>query len=163
MSLQSFSILPGAPSAPTSVTITSTSSTTALDYIKPNETVRVRWSGAAAGTGGSITGYKIWYRQDDTTTAKFAEVASSLTSGYTDISIRGYTPGNKLIVSVGTKGTGDLYSDNKRASNSPIVNHRPTITTASFNSNEIISGNSATINLVGSSEDSGQSVSSICY
>ena len=159
MSLQSFSISPGAPSAPTSVTITSTSSTTALDYIKPNQTVRVRWSGAAAGTGGSITGYKIWYRQDNATTAKFAEVASSLTSGYTDISIRGYTPGNKLIVSVGTKGTGDLYSDNKRASNSPTVNHPPTITTASFNPSEIISGNSATINLKGSSGDSGQSVS----
>ena len=149
----------GAPSAPTSVTITSTSSTTALSYIKPNQTVRVRWSGAAAGTGGSITGYKIWYRQDNTTTANFAEVASSLTSGYTDISIRGYTPGKKLIVSVGTKGTGDLYSDNKRASNSPTVNNRPTITTASFNPSEIISGNSATINLVGSSGDSGQSVS----
>lgn len=159
MSLQSFSISPGAPSAPTSVTITSTSSTTALDYIKPNQTVRVRWSGAAAGTGGSITGYKIWYRQDNTTTANFAEVASSLTSGYTDISIRGYTPGNKLIVSVGTKGSGDLYSDNKRASNLPTVNNRPTITTASFNSSEIISGDSATINLKGSSEDSGQSVS----
>lgn len=159
MSLQSFSILPGAPSAPTSVTITSTSSTTALDYIKPNQTVRVRWSGAAAGTGGSITGYKIWYRQDNTTTANFAEVASSLTSGYTDISIRGYTPGNKLIVSVGTKGTGDLYSDNKRASNSPTVNNRPTITTASFNPSEIISGDSATINLEGYSGDSGQSVS----
>lgn len=159
MSLQSFSMSPGAPSAPTSVTITSTSSTTALDYIKPNQTVRVRWSGAAAGTGGSITGYKIWYRQDNATTAKFAEVASSLTSGYADISIRGYTPGNKLIVSVGTKGTGDLYSDNKRASNSPTVNNRPTITTASFNPSEIISGDSATINLVGSSEDSGQSVS----
>lgn len=159
MSLQSFSILPGAPSAPTSVTITSTSSTTALDYIKPNQTVRVRWSGAAAGAGGSITGYKIWYRQDNSTTAIFAEVASSLTSGYTDISIRGYTPGNKLIVSVGTKGTGDLYSDNKRASNSPIVNNRPTITTASFNHSEIISGNSVTINLKGSSGDLGQSVS----
>lgn len=149
----------GAPSAPTSVTITSTSSTTALSYIKPTQTVRVRWSGAAAGTGGSITGYKIWYRQDSTTTANFAEVASSLTSGYTDISISGYTPGNKLIVSVGTKGTGDLYSDNKRASTSPIVNNPPTITTASFNQSAIISGNSATINLVGSSGDSGQSVS----
>lgn len=149
----------GAPSAPTNATITSTSSTTALDYIKPNQTVRVRWSGAAAGTGGSITGYKIWYRQDNATTANFAEVASSLTSGYTDISIRGYTPGNKLIVSVGTKGTGDLYSDNKRASTSPIVNNPPTITTASFNQSAIISGNSTTINLVGSSGDSGQSVS----
>lgn len=159
MSLQSFSILPGAPSAPTSVTITSTSSTTPLDYIKPDQTVRVRWSGAAAGTGGSITGYKIWYRQDNATTANFAEVASSLTSGYTDISIRGYTPGNKLIVSVGTKGTGDLWSGNTRASNSPTVNTPPIITTASFNPSEIISGDSATINLVGSSEDSGQSVS----
>lgn len=149
----------GAPSAPTSVTITSTSSTAALSYIKPTQTVRVRWSGAAAGTGGSITGYKIWYRQDNTTTANFKEVASSSTSGYTDISISGYTPGNKLIVSVGTKGTGDLYSDNKRASTSPIVNNPPTITTASFNQSAIISGNSTTINLVGSSGDSGQSVS----
>ena len=159
MSLQSFTTSPGAPSAPTSVTITSTSSTIALDYIEPNQIVRVRWSGAAAGTGGSITGYKIWYRQDNATTAKFAEVASSLTSGYIDISIRDYTRGNKLIVSVGTKGTGDLYSDNKRASNSPIVNNRPTITTASFNSSEIISGDSVTINLKGSSEDPRQSVS----
>lgn len=149
----------GAPSAPTSVTITSTSSTTALKYIKPNQTVRVRWSGAAAGTGGSITGYKIWYRQDNATTANFAEVASSLTSGYTDISIRGYTPGNELIVSVGTKGTGDLWSGNTRASTSPIVNNPPTITTVSFNPSEIISGNSATIKLVGSSGDSEQSVS----
>ena len=159
MSLQSFSISPGAPSAPTSVTITSTSSTTPLDYIKPNQTVRVRWSGAAAGTGGSITGYKIWYRQNNTTTANFAEVASSLTSGYVDISIRDYTRGNKLIVSVSTKGTGDLYSDNKRASNLPTVNNRPTITTASFNHSEIISGNSTTIKLEGSSENPGQSVS----
>lgn len=149
----------GAPSAPTSVTITSTSSTTALKYIKPNQTVRVRWSGAAAGTGGSITGYKIWYRQDNATTANFAEVASSLTSGYTDISIRGYTPGNKLIVSVGTKGTGDLYSDNKRASTSPTVNTPPTLTKASFNQKKIISGNSVTINLEGYSGDSGQPVS----
>lgn len=148
----------GAPSAPTNVTITSTSSTTPLSYIAPTHTVRVRWSGASAGTGGSITGYKIWYRQDGTTTANFIEISSSSSSGWANISINNYTRGRSLIVSVGTKGTGDLYSDNKRASNSPIINTSPTLTTASFNSNAIISGEKVTINLVGSSGDSGQSV-----
>lgn len=149
----------GAPSAPTNVTITSTYSTTPLSYIKPTHTVMIRWSGASAGTGGSITGYKIWYRQDNVTTANYIEISSSSSSGSTEISINNYTRGRSLIVSVGTKGTGDLYSDNKRASNSPIINTSPTLTTASFNSNAIISGQEVAINLVGSSGDSGQSVS----
>lgn len=139
----------GAPSAPTSVTITSTSSTSALSYIKPTQTVRVRWSGAAAGTGGSITGYKIWYRPSNSSSANSVEVSSSSTSGYKDISISGYTSGITLIVSVGTKGTGDLWSGNTRASNAPTVNAPPELTTASFNSTAIISGRTATITLSG--------------
>lgn len=149
----------GAPSAPTSVTITSTSSTSALSYIKPTQTVRVRWSGAAAGTGGSITGYKIWYRPSNSSSANSVEVSSSSTSGYKDISISGYTSGTTLIVSVGTKGTGDLWSSNTRASNTPTVNTPPTLTKASFNQSAIISGRSATIALAGSPGESTQSLS----
>lgn len=142
----------GAPAAPTRVWITSTSSTTELSYIKPSQTVRIRWSGAKPGTGGSITGYKVWYRPySDTDAAISKEVSASST--YLDVNISNYTRGDQLVVSVGTLGTGGLASANKQVNTFPKVNYLPALNTASFANNDIISGDSSIVNLKGTDSD----------
>lgn len=143
----------GAPTAPTVVKITSTSSTTELSYIKPSQTVRIRWSGAKPGTGGSITGYKVWYRPySDTDAAISKEVSASST--YLDVNISNYTRGDQLVASVGTIGTGGLTSANTRSNKLPKVNKLPTLSTASFARNDIISDDGSTVSLNGTDPDS---------
>ena len=129
----------GAPSAPTSVTITSLSDTTKLSYVKPGQQVKIRWSGAKAGTGGSIIGYRIWYRESTTTTATSIDVPSTATSGSYDLTLPSYTRGNSLVVSVGTLGSENLSSStNTRTDNQPTINKLPVISSVSLDKNSSI-------------------------
>ena len=142
----------GAPTAPTNVYITSgSSSKTKLSYVTPTQGVYVRWSGATAGVGATIKGYRVWYRPDSSTTASSIDVDS--TSGSTYIKIPGYSRGDKLVASVQTLNSGDLYSPNTQTSNKPIVNTLPSINSISYQ-DSILSGSSLTFNFSGKTGNS---------
>ena len=144
----------GTPTAPTNVYIASSSSSTnKVSYITPSQRVYVKWSGATAGVGATIKGYRIWYRPDSSTTASSIDVDSTSTSGSTYIDIPGYSRGDKLVASVQTINSGDLYSSTVQASNKPIVNTLPSINSISYQ-DSILSGSSSTFNFSGKTGDS---------
>lgn len=144
----------GAPTAPTNVYIASNSSSTKkASYVTPTQRVYIKWSGATAGTGATIKGYRVWYRPDSTTSASSIDVDSTSTSGSTYIDIPGYSRGDKLVASVQTINSGDLYSSSVQASNKPIVNTLPSINSVSYQ-DSILSGNSSTFNFSGKTGNS---------
>lgn len=130
----------GAPSAPTRVWITeNSSSTAAINYVKPGQQVKIRWTGAAAGTGGSITGYRIWYRESTTATASSEDINLTTTSGTYTLTVPSYTRGSSLVVSVGTLGSENLSSStNTRTDNQPIINKLPVISSVSLDENSSV-------------------------
>lgn len=149
----------GTPTAPTNVYITSTSlTTTKLSYVTPTQRVYIKWSGATAGVGATIKGYRIWYRPDSATTASSKDISSTSTSGSTYIDIPGYSRGDKLVASVQTINSSDLYSSTIQASNKPIINTLPSINSVSYTTS-VLSENSVAFTFSGSTGDSYQTLS----
>lgn len=169
-SVKLYAQMVGAPSAPTKVWITENSSNIyTIDYIKPGQQVKIRWTGAAAGTGGSIVGYRIWYRESTATAATSKDISLNTPSGTYTLTVPSYTRGNSLVVSVGTLGSENLSSStNTRTDNQPIINKLPIISSVSLDKNSLVTsktlyGDSASFNVYFSGSRNGDSQALIYY
>lgn len=160
----------GAPSAPTRVWITENSNNIyPIDYVKPGQQVKIRWEGAEKGTGGSIIGYRIWYRESTSTAATSKDISLTATSGTYTLTVPSYARGNSLVVSVGTLGSENLSSStNTRTDNQPIINKLPIISSVSLDKNSLVTsktlyGDSASFNVYFSGSRNGDSQALIYY
>ena len=141
--------------APTSVTINKS-------IVLPQDTIKVSWSGATAGTGNPISGYIVYYNisatgaNPTTSSTKSAKLSSSTKSYEITFDapskiekpideVRGY----KIVCGVIAVGTEDGYDSSMKYSSPIVINSLPKLSVTISDEKEIIpsTGGTVTFNL----------------